>query len=1036
MPELNLFTIPAGAPFLDVLAQAMLEGRFGPVHDPDDPAAMARATLYLPTRRAARAFAACLSEKLGGRPLLLPRIMPLGDVDEAETAVIGAGAWTEARLAPIDPLARRMILTRLVDAWGRSANRSHLRLDPSEPSLVPATLAEAYGLAGDLAALLDQMQTEGVAIERLGQLDAARFDKVWQLNASFLAILGEAWPAILAERGACDPADFRNRMLAAERERLLAGEAKGPIIAAGSTGTVPATARLLAAIARLPNGAVVLPGIDLDLDGEAWDAIAAEPAPSHPQAALHHLLDTLQATRDDIRPLATPDTTRAARSHLLREALLPASVTQSWADLQARLGGEEAALAFGDLRLVEAADERQEALTVAIALRETLEDPGRQAALITPDRGLAERVTIELRRWGVEVDDSAGLPLSRWPAGSLLRLILETALAQLTPASLVPLLAHPLCRLGLPREAVEHGASALEIGLWRGEAIGRGLAGLHENLERWATLQAERHVPRPRRRLTEADAAAATAVLNGLGGALAPLLEALFLAEPSLAAVAQAAREAVEAVSRDEDGHSRAFAGPDGEALAGLFDDLDAAQADMPQGGRPRDFIAILDGLLAEKVVRRAGGGHPRVKIWGLLEARLLEADHVVLGGLNETVWPPEAKTDAFVNRPMRTELGLSPPERRIGQTAHDFVQALAAPRVTLTRARKAGEAETIASRLWQRLKAVTPEPVWTEALGRGQRLSGLAAALSAPAADARPIARPAPKPPRALQPLTLSVTDVETLYRDPYQIHARRILKLDALDPLVEDPSAQDRGNLLHDIVASFAETYPEQLPADALGRLIAIGEEKFRAFDDAPEVRAFWWPRFLITAGHFIGWEQARRGQLSRIGVELGTGAEFPLADGARFRLSGRADRIELTREPALRIIDFKTGAPPSKAQVEKGFAPQLTLEAELAARAGFPPLAGPTPVEALLYLKLHHDPKGWAKDKPLDFDGEPLADVAARHLERLLEHLDALRSGREAFVSRRAPDYIRYASPYDHLARVKEWSAASEGDEGGEA
>jgi ATP-dependent helicase/nuclease subunit B len=1031
MLELNLFTIPAGAPFLEVLAQAMLEGRFGQVHDPDDPAAMARATLYLPTRRAARAFAACLSDKLGGQPLLLPRIMPLGDVDEAETALIGAGAWAQERLGPIDPLARRMILTRLVDAWGRSANRSHLRLDPAEPSLVPATLAEAYGLAGDLAALLDQMQTEGVPVERLGQLDAARFDKVWQLNASFLAILGEAWPDILAERGACDPADFRNRMLAAERERLLSGAATGPIIAAGSTGTVPATARLLAAIARLPNGAVVLPGIDLDLARTGWDAIASEPAPSHPQAALHHLLETLQATREDIKTLGEPDAGRTVRSRLLREALLPASVTQSWADLYERLDATEAGLGFRNLRLVEAADERQEALAVAIALRETLEEPGRQAALITPDRGLAERVTVELKRWGVEVDDSAGLPLARWPAGSLLRLILEAALAQVTPAALVPLLAHPLCRLGLQREQVERGACALEIGLWRGEAVGRGLAGLHDHLAHWTQLRGERHAPGPRRRLTETDEAAATQVLNGLGGALSPLLEALFLDEPSLVRVTQAAKAAIEAVSRDENGNACAFAGHDGEALAGLFDDLGAAQPDMPAGGRPQDFVAILDGLLAERVVRRTGGGHPRVKIWGLLEARLLEADHVVLGGLNETVWPPETKTDSFLNRPMRTELGLSPPERRIGQTAHDFVQALGAECVTLTRARKAGEAETIASRFWQRLKAVTPEPVWKDALHRGNQLTRFASVLSAPA-PVRPISRPAPRPPRALQPLSLSVTDVETLYRDPYQIHARKILKLDALDALLEDPTAQDRGSLLHEIVETFAATYPEQLPADALGRLIAIGERKFQQFADAPEVRAFWWPRFLITAGHFIAWEERRRGDLARVAVEVFTGQRFPLSGGESLWLSGKADRVEITREPRLRIIDFKTGSAPTKAQVAKGFAPQLTLEAELAARAGFEGAVGPTPVEAVLYLKLHHDPKAWAKDKPLDFGDEPLVDVAARHLHKLLEHIEALRSGREAFLSRRAPDYIKFASPYDHLARVKEWSAAAGEDE----
>lgn len=1034
MPELNLFSIPAGAPFLEVLAQAMLDGRLGPVHDPSDPAAMARATLYLPTRRAARAFTAILADKLGGKPLLLPRIVPLGDVDEVETSLIGSGAWMGERIVPIEPLPRRMLLTRLVDAWGRSANRSHLRLDPSEPSLVPATLAEAYGLAGDLAALLDQMQTERVSVERLGSLDAARFDKVWQLNAGFLGILGEAWPQILADLGACDPAAFRNRMLAAERERLLAGGAKGPIIAAGSTGTVPATAELLAAITRLPNGAVVLPGIDLALPERAWSAIKDEPAPSHPQAALHHLMEVLQATRDDVRELAKPDAPRAARADLAREAMLPASVTELWSDLGQRIPSEAAEAAFAELRIVEAADEREEALIVALALREALEQSGHHAALVTPDRGLAERVAVELRRWDVEVDDSAGLPLGRWPAGSLLRLILEAALAQMTPTTLVPLLAHPLCRLGLSRGAVELGAAALEIGVWRGNAVGRGLAGLHIALDQWDELREGRHVPGPRGRLTIEDRSAATELLRAIERASAPLLEALFLEEPSLAAVFKAAREAVTAFSADGAGQPLAFVGPDGEALSGLFDELTAAETVMPPGGRAQDFVAILDGLLGERAVTRKAPGHPRVAIWGLLEARLLEADHIVLGGLNETVWPPQTTTDSFINRPMRAELGLTPPERRIGQTAHDFVQALMARSVTLTRPRKAGEAETIASRFWQRLQAVTPAPVWQKAMAEGEKLRGLAGLLSAPA-HAKPVGRPAPRPPRELQPLSLSVTEVETLYRDPYQIHARKILGLDALDELIEDPTAQDRGKLLHGIVEDFTKTYPEQLPADALGQVVAIGNRLFHAYDDVPEVRAFWWPRFLLTAGHFIRWEERRRGDIARIGVELGTGASFKLADGSEFRLHGRADRIELTREPSLRIVDFKTGAPPSKAQVEKGFAPQLTLEAELAARTGFKGLAGPMPVSALLYMKLHHDPKGWAKDKPLEFDGEPLADVAARHLENLLKHLDALRSGREPYVSRRAPDYIRYASPYDHLARVKEWSAASEGDDGGE-
>lgn len=1027
----RLFTIPAGAPFLDVLAQAMLDGRFGLVRDPADPTAMARATLYLPTRRAARAFSARLAARLGGEPLLLPRIVPLGDVDEAETALIGAGAWSDARIGPIDPLARRMLLTRLVAAWGRTANRAHLRLDPAEPALAPATLAEAWALAGDLAALLDQMQTEGVPVERLRTLDAERFDLIWRLNASFLGILGEQWPHILAERAACDPADFRNRMLGAERERLLAGAATGPIIAAGSTGTIPATAALLGAIARLPHGAVVLPDLDLDLPGPAWDAIADEPAPSHPQAALRRLLERIGARRDQVVPLATPEPPRLARLARLREAMLPASVTQLWAGLGGSDGAAAAGTAPCGLRIVEAANERQEALCVAVALREALERPGLQAALVTPDRGLAERVGVELRRWDVQVDDSAGLPLSRWPAGALLRLVLEAALSELAPAAVVPLLAHPLVRLGLARGLVAQGASALEIGVWRGQRVGPGPAGLAASLAAFARLRDDRHAPGPRRRLAEADAAAADAVLRRLDEAMASLNAASAAPFPGFAAFAAAAKAALEGLTRDETGTVLAFAGPDGEALARLFDDLAGAAESAPPGGGPRDAVAMLGSLLAERVVRRAGPAHPRVKIWGLLEARLLEADHVVLGGLNEGVWPPEAPTDSFLNRPMRAELGLSPPERRIGQTAHDFVQAAMAPQVTLIRARKAGEAETIASRFWQRLQAVTPAAEWAQALARGADLARLAARLDAPAAAA-PAARPAPKPPRRLQPLRLSVTEIETLYRDPYQLHARKILKLDALEDLAPEPGARDRGDLWHAIVEEFARNCPAALPAGAIGALLAIGHKRFAVYDAAPEVRAFWWPRFVLTAGHFVAWEERRRGDLALVAVERSTSARFVLADGAEFALSGRADRIELTRAPAFRIIDFKTGARPSDKEVATGFAPQLTLQAELAARAGFSGGLAPAPVEAVHYVRLHHDPKSWTDDGPLKLGGRTLADVAAEHLHRLLGHLDALRDGREPFISRRAPKKTGFSSPYDHLARVKEWSAAGGGED----
>ena len=1028
MAEPRLFNIPSGVPFLSTLAKSLVAGAFGAVHDPADPASLARATIFLPTRRAARALATCLADELGASALLLPRIVPLGDVDEAETALIGAGNLELHAEQPIDPLARRLLLTHLVDSWGRTVNRQHLKLDASEPGIVPATLSQAFDLAGDLAALLDQLQTEGVDLGRLETLDAARFDRLWQLNAEFLGILGGAWPAILTERGATDPVTWRNRMLEAEAARLAEGGARGPVIAAGSTGSIPATAALLGVIARLPNGAVVLPGLDRGLPESVWRMVAQ--SPSHPQSALHGLMQRIGVGREQVVDLGTPEPGLAARADLLRTALLPAEATAGWEDARTA----EAGAALADLAVVAAPDERGEALAIALALRETLEEPGATAALVTPDRGLAERVSVELARWGVEADDSAGMPLARAPAGAFLRLVLAAALAGPSPAALAPLMAHPLFRLGLPVETARRGAAALEIGCWRGAFVAPGLDGLKAALGGMAALREGSHVPRARKRLRAEDDNAAARVLDGIAHAFGPLLAALGDDEPRFAAVATACRVTLAQLSADEQGRALAFCGEDGEVLAGLFDDLAAAETVALVGGTPRDLSAMLEALLAERVGRRTAPVHPRLKIWGLLEARLLEADHIVLGGLVEGGWPPQVETDSFVNRPMRAELGLSPPERRIGQTAHDFVQAALARRVTLTRARKAGEAETIPSRLWQRLQAVTDPAAWAEAEQRGQRFVDWAAALSA-AAKAKPARRPNPRPPAEVQPVRYSVTEVETLYRDPYQIFARRILELDELPGLLVDPGGAERGSLLHGILDRFGRTYPQQLPADAYGQLIRMGEAAFAQFGDTPEVRAFWWPRFLMMAGHYLAWEERRRPEIARIVVEQTTASDFTLPDGAPLRLSGKADRVEVTREPRLRIFDFKSGAVPSKKQVEAGFAPQLTLEAELAARAGFGEGVPPAPVELVRYVKLGHTADDWKDEGAMKLD-EPLADVAARHLQNLLTHLAVLRAGKDGFVSRRAPQYIRYASPYDQLARVGEWSAAPGGVDTGEA
>jgi ATP-dependent helicase/nuclease subunit B len=1029
--HLNLFNISAGLPFLDVLTDAILQEQLGLSVKTGEPSALAHLTVYLPTRRAARTLNSILSARFEGRPLLLPRIVPLGDVDNAEMSLItgDAQAFNEDVPVAIDPLRRRLELTRLVMACGRAVNRNALKLDPLAAPLMPATLADAFGLAGDLADLLDQLQTEGVSHEAIRKLDASTHDHLWEITATFLDVIGKAWPAFLEQQGLIDPAARRGLMLEAERLLLVKAPPPGPIIAAGSTGSVPATARLLNAIARLPNGAVVLPGLDMMLDEVSWEAISAkaEPATSHPQYALKHLLQEMKANRHDVRDLGVGAGSGPGagyyRAALAQQALRPAATSDASFETYQRVSAEDLAKAFAGLTVIEAADERSEALAIAIALREVLELPGKTAALVTPDRGLAERVSVELQRWGVQADDSAGCPLFRTAAGHLAILVLEVVQSDFAPACILALLNHPMSHLGLPKSKVTRAACALEIGAIRGVMVRPGLAGLRAALLDAPRRAAERHAPRPRKALAAPDFGCVSQVLDHLDDRLSALSTSLGSGAPRLGDLARAHRQAfLDITARESDGAADPARSPDMDGVSNLFDTiLNASGADRPLEAMT-DYADIFQALSRESIVTTRGMGHPRLKIWGLLEARLLHADRLVIGGLVEGVWPPLTRTDAFLNRPMRQQAGLPAPEQRIGQTAHDFVQAIGAADVVLTRARKTGGTDTVPSRFWQRFEAVAPDN-WRQAQERGNDLLHLAHALSNPA-KIEPRAAPRPCPPARLQPASLSVTEIETLYRDPYAIYARHVLKLDPLDDFVIEPTAADRGTLLHAIVEQFAVAYPDQLPADAHARLVMIGRRCFDEAHDAPEVAAFWWPKFMTMAAKFIPWEESRRADLASIETETAASLEFDLADGTRFRLRAKADRIETTRSGVLRIIDFKSTRTPSVPQIVKGYAPQLTLQSALAIRGAYKAV-GKRPVESAVYLKLLGSDNE-LKETPARKEA-PTPETAEQHLEKLLRHIALYRAGKLPFVSHRAVDKISYVRPYDQLARVKEWTGA---------
>jgi ATP-dependent helicase/nuclease subunit B len=988
----------------------------------------------VPTQRAATALAQALVAASGGTSLILPRIAPLGAFEPTRDALdpLADEAFANEKIpAAVSELSRRMILARLTHAWGQALRGAIcgvdvdglLTFDAAEAPLVATSPAQAFALAGDLAGLIDDFIIEGVDPERLNNLVADRFDPYWGVTRDFLKIAFARWPEWLAERGLIDRARRAALAIDAEIEALAADGRRGPTIVAGSTGANSATARLMAAVARAPQGAVVLPDLDHNLDEPAWTLLGnpdgeAVGVAGHPQAILRRLLEIVGVGRDAVKPLGEAGPALAARARFLSDALRPADSTDAWRRERADASAAEAAVesALAGVAIVAAADENEEALALAIAMREALDAPGRTAALITPDVSVARRVAAELARWGIEVEPSAGRPLGETQAGVFARLALAAA-RDFGPAPLVALFGDRLTRLGRTAPAFVDAARALEIGVLRVVLPPGGLADPAAALAAGREAQDDSHAHPARKRLTEADWTAAAALLADCAAALAPL-RALAPGAP-LASFVVAHRAALAALSV-EDGDWRDAGG--GEALETLLEDW-AAEVDPGFRCSLADYAALFDAVLAVERAPPSRPSHPRLQILGLLEARLLAFDLTLVAGLDETFWPPAAQTDAFLNRSMRAALGLSPPERRVGQTAHDFASALGAPQAVVSRARKRGGMPTVASRFLQRIAAVAGERAYAAAEARGARYLALAQALDRPAAYT-PRRRPEPKPPLALRPARLSVTRIETLRRDPYAIFAEQILKLAPLTPVGPEIGPREIGDLWHAALQAYAEPFVSGATvAEARARLLRLAAESFAAPLADPSFRALRWPRIVAGLDAFLAFDAARRLGALRVLVERRGKFEFPLDDGSRFTLTARADRIEILNSGGAALIDYKTGAPPGLNEVKVGFAPQLTLEAIMLAHGAFEGAPAIESAEAL-YFKL-----GGAKGgevKPLAF--EDFGAVAARHFDGLKALLAQFADPATPYPPRLFPKFAKRVGDYDHLARVKEWSATA--------
>ncbi len=962
-PLPRVFAVPPGADFPKALVDGLRQRSAGP------PEALARVQLVVNTRRMARRVRDLFDE---GPPCLLPRLSLVTDLGESADL---------AQIPPaIPPLRRRLELTQLV-----------AKLLDQQPDL--AARASLFDLSDSLAALIDEMQGEGVHPDAIRQLDVSDLSGHWSRTQAFIGIADHF---VDAGDQAMDAQARQRRVVEALIARWAEAPPQHPIILAGSTGSRGTTLMLMQAIARLPQGALILPGYDFDQPKPVWDRLDdALISEDHPQFRFRKLMRELDLAPDQIQRWTNEGPPSPARNRLISLALRPAPITDAWISEGPQLTDLDQATK--DLTLVEADSPRSEALAIALRLREATA-AGQTAALITPDRMLTRQVSAALDRWNILPDDSAGLPLQLSPPGRFLRHVAGLFTRRLDGEALLTLLKHPLCHDGADR-----GAHLLQT----------------RDLE----LDLRRHGPPfPDRVSLTASAIRTEASADWIGWVGQYFCDQQVSGTHPLSDWVRRLWDLAEAISAGSAGEQGTLWDKNaGQKALGVL----AALQDEAQHGGPmaaHDFADLLGALLAGEEVRDRDAPHPHIMIWGTLEARVQGADLLILGGLNEGSWPEAPAPDPWLNRQMRDKAGLLLPERRIGLSAHDFQQAIGAPEVWLTRATRSDDAETVPSRWLNRLTNLLnglPDQGGQAALsdmkGRGKTYLSWAKTLEqAPRVD--PAHRPSPRPPVAARPRRLSVTEIKRLIRDPYAIYAKHVLRLTPLDPLVQAPDALLRGIVVHEILEHFVKESVLDTALLTRENFLKRAHDLLEKHVAWPTARKLWLARLDRIADDFLRAETARRSDGGPVAFEAVMKLALTPLD---FTIAGRADRIDRNSRGELRIIDYKTGVPPSESQQAK-FDKQLLIEAAMAEQGAIEGI-DPTDVAEAIFIGMG----GSYKEVAAPLVKEPTEKV----LTELKQLVSAYLEPDQGFSSRRMLHKDTDIGDYDHLARFGEWDRSAE-------
>ncbi|WP_332712933.1 double-strand break repair protein AddB [Pelagibacterium mangrovi] len=1017
----NIFTIAPHAPFLDTLAQALIDGRIAPDWPRHGAFWLSDMTIYLPTRRAATTLSRVLADRLSAHPMLLPDIRPLGGEDPAQEPFLPPYEPLDLP-APINRFKRRLLLAELIERW--LAARSDAPFSAPGPGGFsgPPNGAEIFALADSLGTLIDDFAIARLDPHSLMAIESDQLPAQWQDHLDFVRFVLEAWPSILAAEGEMEAAERTNVLLERKAGSLSTIHGERPVIVAGSTGSIPATADLIAAIARLDNGAVVLAGLDTHMGAETL-AMLDDPGHNphgHPQYGLARLLKRLGTPASTVIELASIP---SARTAILNAALSLPDATAHWQQVAADLGPAMDAAVAG-MALIRARTPEEEARAIAICVHDAL-DGGKSVAIVSPDQTLARRICSELARFDVQLDDAAGTPLLLSRAGRLVRQAVSVVANGLAAVDIMALLRNRHVSLGLGRARIAMASQWLDLGVFRGQRPLPLYAGLRQ-----AVAENFAGSGRPAHRLDANKAEAVLAIIDALENALAPI-QSLFESDSlSVAAAAKALETAIgrlRAAAPDEPATTL-----EGEDELARWFELAVRQGTRGPKLAPQGLAFALEGLLAGQSVRPRRPDAEDVMIFGRLEARLMQADRVILSGLIESVWPEIADPGPWMSRGMRLAVGLEPPEKLHGLAAHDFLMAAGGPEVVFTLPERSGTSPATPSRLIQRLEAFVGTDIAQAIEARGHVWMEKARRLDMTGAPPRPAIRPAPRPPASARPRRLSITEAEILLRSPYDLYARHVLGLRRIEALGADPDHAERGTLIHDIVGDFIAAGHDPASPSAFETLMALARERYGRLDAIPARRDIWLARFATIAREFLAFERERTHISERV-AEIRGEISLPITTPP-FILSGRADRIDRTVSGTLEIIDFKTGQAPQPKDMKQFFAPQLPLEAWMAARGAFGKRLD-LPTEAMSYVKLSHGPKALEQTRYATPEGMSLSEAIDTTFGLFQRHIQALLlSDQLPMVARVMPrPNQRFRGDYDHLARLDEWAVVESGDEG---